>query len=85
MLGQLDNADLWEKMGQVLAQGTISLRKAKAHVSNHVQQCQYLTDGNCRADALAKSCAKRNSELKLLVFAISFPRQLSYKFIWSLR
>ena len=30
--------DLWEKMGQVLAQrqGTISLRKVKAHVSNHV-------------------------------------------------
>jgi len=46
VLGQLDNADLWEKMGQVLAQwqGTISLWKVKAHVSNHAQQCQYLTE-----------------------------------------
>jgi len=68
VLGQLDNADLWEKMGQVLAQGTISLRKAKAHVSNHVQQCQYLTDGNCRADALAKSCAKEKLRVKIACF-----------------
>ena len=68
MLGQLDNADLWEKMGQVLAQGIISLRKAKAHVSNHVQQCQYLTDGNSRADALAKSCAKEKLRVKIACF-----------------
>ena len=70
VLGQLDNADLWEKMGQVLArrQGTISLRKVKAHVSNHAQQCQYLTEGNSRADALAKSCAKEKLRVKISCF-----------------
>ena len=70
VLGHLDNADLWEKMGQVLArrQGTISLRKVKAHVSNHAQQCQYLTEGNSRADALAKSCAKEKLRVKISCF-----------------
>ena len=70
VLGQLDNADLWEKMGQVLArrQGAISLRKVKAHVSNHAQQCQYLTEGNSRADALAKSCAKEKLRVKISCF-----------------
>ena len=34
--------------------------------------------------SFSQSCAKENSELKFLAFAISFPRQLGYKFIWSL-
>ena len=66
--GSIRQCRFMEKMGQVLAQGTISLRKAKAHVSNHVQQCQYLTDGNCRADALAKSCAKEKLRVKIACF-----------------
>ena len=70
VLGQLDNADLWENMGQVLAQrqGTMSLRKVKTHVSNHEQQCQYLTEGNSRANALAKSCAKEKLRVKISCF-----------------
>ena len=70
MLGHLDNADLWEKMGQVLAQrqGTISLRKVKAHVSNHAQQCQYLTEGNSHTNALAKSCTKEKLRVKISCF-----------------
>lgn len=58
------------KDGQVLAQrqGTISLGKVKAHVSNHAQPCHYLTEGNSRANALAKSCAKGRDRVNFLCF-----------------
>ena len=60
VLGQLDNADLWEIMGQVVARrpGVVTLRKVKAHVPNYDHQSQELTVGNTRADQLAKTCAK---------------------------
>ena len=37
-------------------------------MSNHAQQCQYLTEGNSRADALAKSCAKEKLRVKISCF-----------------
>ena len=37
-------------------------------MSNHAQQCQYLTEGNSRADALAKSCAKEKLRVKIFCF-----------------
>ena len=85
MLGQLDNADLWEIMGQVVSQrpGVVSLRKVKARVSNYDHQSQELTVGNTRADLLAKSCAKESYESRLGHFTLSLHRLLRYRSTWS--
>ena len=61
-----------KKMGQVLArrQGDdFHFEKIKAHVSNHAQQCQYLTEGKFPRRCVSQVLRQReNSELKFLAF-----------------
>lgn len=58
----LDNRDIWDSICENVnnRQARVQIMKVKAHCQEgDLQQPDHLTRGNCRADNLAKECAKR--------------------------